>query len=95
MKYLILAAAIGLAGCMSTRIKLNEKFNPSDKPAYVDYVDYYFAGLAGNPELNLQKICMDQKPLGVQRMNSVEDGVITLFTLGIYSPATVKVWCGD
>jgi Bor protein len=95
MKVMPFVTLLGLAGCMSARLQLHEKFNPDEKPAYVDYFDYYFAGLAGDPELNLQKICMDQKPYGVQRIKSVEDGVITFFTLAIYSPVTVKVWCGE
>ncbi len=83
------------ASCMSTRVQLHPKFDFHIKPIYIDYADYYFLGLMGKPVLNLQKICMDQKPYGFQRAKSPEDGIITLFTLGIYSPTTVKVWCGD
>ena len=83
------------AGCVSAKVSLNSKFNVDEPPAYTDYVDYYFWGLAGDPALNLQKICYDQKAYGVQRVNTWEDGIITFFTLGIYAPATVRVWCGD
>ena len=96
MKSLIaLALFTTLTGCMSTKLQLSPKWNPSVPATYEDYVDYYFLGFVGEPTLNLQKICMDQKPQGLQRIKSVEDGVINFFTMGIYTPATVRVWCGD
>ncbi|MGZ3722850.1 MAG: Bor/Iss family lipoprotein, partial [Bdellovibrionales bacterium] len=55
----------------------------------------YFWGLKGKPSLNLQKICVDQKPYGVQRLKSPEDITIGIIALGFYTPATVRVWCGD
>ncbi len=82
-------------GCMSTRLELSSKWDKSTKPVYEDYVDYYFWGFVGHPELNLQKICMDQKPHGIKRFKSPEDGFITVLTLGIYTPSTVQVWCGE
>ena len=95
MKLLLTVGALFLTGCMSTKIIFSERFDASVKPAYTDFFDYYFYGLSGHPTLNLQKICMDQKPYALQRVRSPEDQVITFFTLGIYTPMTVKVWCGD
>ena len=95
MKAWVLSLTLVLAGCMSAKLSLNSKFNPEEKPAYVDYVDYYFWGFKGRPSLNLQKICVDQKPYGVQRLKTFEDIFITFAALGIYAPATVRVWCGD
>ena len=80
---------------MSTRLILNEKWNPTAKPSYVDYFDYYWFGFSGQPTVNLQKVCLDQRPHAIQRMKTPEDVVISVFTLGIYSPATVRVWCGE
>lgn len=82
-------------GCMSTKLQLSPGWNRRAPPAYVDYMDYYLLGLVGDPYLSIPKICMDQQPHGVQKIKTVEDSLITLFTLGIYSPITVKVWCGE
>lgn len=82
-------------GCMSTKIILNSKWTREQKPVYEDYADYYVLGFVGHPEFNLQKICMDQKPYAVQRLKSAEDQTIAVLTLGIYTPATVRVWCGE
>jgi hypothetical protein len=84
-----------LLGCMSTRVVLSDKWNRYSKPVYVDYFDYYWGGLKGHPEVALQKVCMDQRPHAFERIKTAEDGIITAVTLGIYSPSTVKVWCGE
>lgn len=90
-----IASALMITGCVSTRIELNSKWDRSIKPVYEDYMDTYWWGFSGHPELNLQKICMDQKPYGFKRYFSAEDGFITALTLGIYMPSTVQVWCGE
>ena len=87
-------AVLMVTGCMSTRVALSPKWNRSTPPVYIDYMDYYLLGLVGHPSLDLNKICMDQQPLGLQKIKTVEDSIITAVTLGIYSPLTVKVWCG-
>ena len=92
--FLLLALA-SASGCMSTKVQLDSKWDRSAPYTYEDYENYYLLGLVGNPAIALQTVCMDQKPYGVQRLKGVEDGLITAFTLGIYSPATVRVWCGD
>lgn len=94
-KTALLILFITLAGCMNTKFILSEKWNPHAKPSYVDYFDSWWWGFAGRPSVSLQKVCMDQKPLAVQRVKTVEDGIITVITAGIYAPTTVKVWCGE
>lgn len=84
------------AGCVSSRVVLQGgSQTESRRPDYVDYFDYYFWGLGGSPSVDLQKVCMEQKPLIAEQARTLEDGVISLFTLGIYSSMTVRVWCGD
>jgi len=83
------------AGCMSTTVQMDDKFSSSATPSYVDYFDGYLLGFIGHPEVNLQKVCVDQKPFGVEHVKTAEDGFLTIVTLGIYSPSTIKVWCDD
>jgi hypothetical protein len=92
---LLLCLMLAMAGCMSAQMRLNEKWDSSVKPSYVDYTDYYLGGIIGGGDFNLQKICVDQKPYGFQRYISPEDVVIRTFTLQIYTPATLRVWCGN
>ena len=95
-RLVVFLALSGACGCMSTKVGLSPKWDPAAKPAYEDYLDAYVLGFVGEPPtLNLQQVCVDQKPLGVQRVISAEDAAIRVFTLGIYAPSTVRVWCGD
>lgn len=94
---ILAAAAIStlLCGCMTTKVVFSDKWNPRSKPAYVDYFDSWWLGFYGEPEVYLQKVCMDQRPHALIRQKTAEDAVLTIFTLGIYTPTTVKIWCGE
>lgn len=83
------------AGCMSARVVFSDNFRPGTRPVYVDNFDYYWGGFKGSPQVALQKVCMDQRIHAFQRIKTAEDGILTVVTLGIYSPSTVKVWCGE
>ncbi len=91
----LLLLSLGLAACMSTQVQLDSRWNPTAKPSYEDYFDYYFLGLKGDRQFSLQKVCMDQRPFGFRRYRSLEDSFLTAITLGIYAPMTVQVWCGN
>jgi hypothetical protein len=84
---------------MSTRVVMDENWSPASRPVYEDYFDYYFWGLGGQSspynQVTLQKVCMDQKIQAVKRFKNPEDIFLSVVTLGIYSPMTVQVWCGD
>ncbi len=95
MRILLTAAALALCGCMTTKIVFNDKWNPDSSPSYVDYFDYYWLGFRGDPSVSVQKACVDQKPYGLIRTRTIEDGLITAITLGIYVPVTIKIWCGE
>jgi hypothetical protein len=84
-----------LAGCQSTRIAMSEKWDHRNQPSYVDYFDYYWWGFSGDNSVSMQKACVDQRPLGFERVQTVEDIMITAVTLGLYTPVTVKIWCGE
>jgi hypothetical protein len=96
MKHImLLILASLLTGCMSTNFVLDANWNYRSAPTYEDYFDTWWWGLSGSPEVSLQKVCMDQKPLAFQRVKSLEDIIISTVTLGIYAPTTVKIWCGE
>lgn len=70
MKHLILLALITSAmGCMYTKIVYDQRWDSKLKPSYVDYMDSYFLSLWGHPEVSITKVCMDQRPLALQREN--------------------------
>ena len=91
----LLATLALCCGCMSTKIVLNPAWDSSTTPSYTDHFDQYLFGFVGQPQVDLQQVCVDQRPHAVQRIKTTEDGILTLLSIGIYSPVTVNVWCGD
>lgn len=83
-----------LSGCMSSKVVFDESFNRRPPVTYEDYFDYYFLGLKGDNMVSLNQVCLTEKPLAVEYLYSVEDIVISAFALGIYTPRTLRVWCG-
>lgn len=79
---------------MSNTVVLDPKF-AGGKPQYNDYLDGWWWGLKGHPSISLSRVCMDQKPYAVRKVKTFEDIFLTAITLGIYTPTTVKVWCGE
>lgn len=94
-RWLVPLTALGLMGCMSTKVVFDGRWNPNAKPSYEDYMDSYLFGFMGKPSISISKVCMDQRPLAMQRVKGAEDIFLSLITLGIYTPSTVNVWCGD
>ena len=84
-----------LAGCATSRLVLSSKWDEKATPSYVDYLDAYAFGFIGKQRVDLRAVCLDQRPYGIQTAYTVQDGLLTLVTLGIYAPTTIKVWCGN
>lgn len=76
-------------------VPLSPNWNRSEKPAYTDYLDSYFFGLTGEQDVDPARACVDQKPMGYRKVKTFEDIFLSVITLGIYFPTTVKVWCGS
>lgn len=88
-----------MTSCYSTQIVLDRDQSRSqvqdNTPSYEDHFDSYVFGRVGKNQVNLQQVCMDQTALKAEYLETSEDIVIGLFTFGIYTPSTVRVWCGD
>jgi hypothetical protein len=82
-------------GCATSRVVMSSKWDERSKPSYVDYVDAYLLGFVGKQRIDLRAVCMDQRPYAIQQGTTIQDGLFTLITLGIYAPTTIKVWCGN
>lgn len=92
----IIVFALLLSSCVSTKTTIGDHSIKGLKPVYEDYFDGYLLGWAGeDDQINLNEVCLDQKPFGFQKTYSFQDGFFALISLGIYTPYTVRVWCGE
>lgn len=81
---------------MSAPVSLHEKWNPKSQPSYEDYFNGYLFALVGSDHnVNLSRVCVDQKPYAFERQFNSGDIAFAFFSFGIYTPMTLRVWCGD
>jgi Bor protein len=95
VKRALLSSLILLAGCSTVQIRFHTEFDRRAPAQYEDYFDSYLFGIVGENDVNVQQVCVDQTPLGLIRRRTLTDVSLAVLTLGIYTPFTVRVWCGD
>ena len=88
-----LALATVLAGCSTVTIHPKDSPKFSSAPTYEDSRPFYVGGLVGEERVDVKEICQDSEITQMQSQQTFKDGVLTIVTLGIYAPHTVKVWC--
>jgi hypothetical protein len=86
---LLLAAALLLPGCYAVKYQTRR---PRGGPQHVIGADFFFWGLVGSKDVDLDTLC----PNGVHEWRneaSAVNGLVSVLTLGIYSPRTIVVDC--
>ncbi len=64
------------------------------EPSYESSAAFFLWGLVGEAHVNVDQICGSNVPKQLQAQHTFVDSFLTILTLGIYAPRTVKVWCG-
>lgn len=93
MRGLLICLTAGLASCARSQAVLRPDWDETSRPSYVDHVDGWVFGLFGSGRFDLGRVCMDQAPAAVRQGLTAPDVLLTLVSLGVYSPTTIKVWC--
>lgn len=86
---LIFAVASSQIGCYSVRYqtRTTEAGKRHEIPAH-----FFFWGLAGEKDVDLDAVC-PEGPVRWSNHASAADVLLTLVTLGLYSPRTIVVEC--
>ena len=90
----ILAVVSLLGACSTVTIQPEPITKQISEPSYEDSKPFFLWGLVGEERVDVRKICEDKEVIQMQSQQTFEDGFLGLITLGIFSPHTVKVWCG-
>ena len=94
MKKLMTASLfVALAGCSSVTIQPERIAKITEKPTSQESRPFFLWGLVGEQRVDVKSVCGAGKVLQMQSQATFGDGALSLITLGIYSPHTVKVWC--
>jgi hypothetical protein len=79
------------SSCLSTKVQLSPKMGAL---AYEKSTDFYWWGLS--PEkvsLASHDICLTDEATAIETKKTFWNAFLTTFSLGIYSPKTVYIWC--
>jgi hypothetical protein len=84
-----------LSACAKATIRPNggPALSSSTAPNYEESKPYFMWGLVGEHDINVKQVCGEKDVEQMQSRTTFVDGLLTLFTLGIYSPKTAMVWC--
>jgi len=81
-------------GCSSLILKSDVNEGKQHRtPDFEDSHSYYFLGFSGQGQIPLQGVCGDKELQQIESLFTLEDGLIAVFTLGIYTPKSFRVWC--
>jgi hypothetical protein len=90
-----LVALLSLSACSTVTIRDKSEAKMSSEPSYESSESFFLWGLVGEKHIDVQKICGKQTVRQAQSQFTLEDSLLTLITLGIYQPRTVKIWCEE
>ncbi len=94
LKYLLPGTlALVLAACSSVTIRPYGGEKDTSVPDYQASRPFYLMALIGEHEVNTSAICGEHRVMQMQALTSLSDWLLTIGSLTIYTPRTVKVWC--
>ena len=64
----------------------------SSNPTYEESQNFFLGGL-GESNINVEEICRERPVKQMQTQQTFVNGLVSLVTLGIYTPRTAKIWC--
>jgi hypothetical protein len=89
----LVALVVVATGCYSVTARPNGGFKVASKPTFEQRQDFYLWGLVGEAHIDTKAVCSRGQATQTQSQATVVDSLMTLVTLGIYSPESAKVWC--
>ena len=82
-----------LCACSSVTIRPQGGKKDPSEPSYLDSKPFYFWGLKGEHKVDVNEVCDGAEVSQMQTIVTASDYLLGFFTLFIYAPRTVKVWC--
>ncbi len=89
----VLAFAL-LSSCSSTTVIRQPSARTYAEPTYEDSKEFFLFGLLGpRHSYNTDELCLGKDADQIQTVYADTDVLTGIFTLGIYVPRTMRVWC--
>ncbi len=94
-KLTVIFLVIALNACSAVTVRTDNSPETSEPPSFQQRYTYWWWGLKGEHSVNVREICVGRRVEQMQAIYSVGDSLLALFTLGIYSPRTARIWCKE
>ena len=96
MKKLIVAIAVcAFSGCSTVTLTPKGQIKFDTNPTYEERLPFFLGGVVGEIDVDAKKICGSRNIKQVQTQNTFVDSLLSIVTISIYSPRTVKIWCDE
>ena len=89
----IILLALLLSACSTITVRTDNEHEAQRSPDYQERFTFWWWGLKGEYTINVREVCVGKPVEQMQTVHDIVDVAGTLFTLGIYSPRTARVWC--
>jgi len=67
----------------------------SNLPDYTELQHFFLFGLIGEAHIDITSICGGRAVKQMQSQETFINGLLKIITIGIYTPRTASVWCGE
>jgi len=85
-----------LTACQTVTIRpKGNQYQKNSKADYEQVHNFFLWGLIGEKYINISAICPGRTIRQIRTQSGFWNRVIFIVTLGVYSPRTARVWCGD
>ena len=84
-----------MSACSSVTVRPDGGAKDSSEPSYIDSKAFYLLGLIGEHDVDVNEVCEGAAITQMQTVATGTDWIISVLTLGIYTPRTAKVWCAE
>lgn len=85
--------AASLVGCSTVTVQPKPIPKLVSTPNFEKSKNFYLWGLVGHARVDVKAVCDGKDVKQMQSQQTFPDSLLTLITLGLYAPHTVKVWC--
>jgi hypothetical protein len=89
-----LALLLAVSACTTATVIRTPVSRTTSEPTYEDSKEFFLLGALGPSHvLNTDQLCLGKEVDQIQTVYTDLDVVVGVFTLGIYTPRTLRLWC--
>jgi hypothetical protein len=94
-KLLLGSLLLLLTACSTVTLTPKGQAKYETSPTYQERLPFFLAGIIGEKEIDVKEMCGKRSIRQIQTQNTFMDSFLSIVTLSIYSPRTVRVWCDE